>query len=440
MVKDFRSFQKRIYDAVHGFIRFDDYERKLIDSKPFQRLRYISQLGVSYLVFPGATNKRFEHSIGVMEVATRIYHRICKNVRPDVFHLIPRKGSAEYVYWKKVLRMAALCHDLGHLPFSHVGEKDLLGKEGHESYTLKIIQSPLLEEIWDEMQSRPEILKGLERNFQEDVAKISIGEEKLKQLVDKPISYTSWEKILSQIITGDFFGADRIDYLLRDSKSTGIVYGFFDYQQLIEMLRILPSPSDEKDQLELGIDEKGLEACEALLLARYFMHKRVYHNATTKAYNFHLRRFMRYLYEKHPELLQIENYLNTKDTDILKELEKAANDFNDPSNLDATTVLFRKDHFKAILLPDQVSEKDLREFQHTNGISPDKIEWEFSNKKEAKNFTFPVARRHLIIQQAKDCSSLLASLPISKNNWLYISPEYEILFLETLKEKILPIW
>ena len=105
MVKDFVSTQKRIYDSVHGFIRFDEYERKLIDSKPFQRLHFIHQLGIGYLVYPGATHSRFEHSLGVMDLATRIYNRICKTARPDVLHLVPREGSAEYVYWKKVIRI-----------------------------------------------------------------------------------------------------------------------------------------------------------------------------------------------------------------------------------------------------------------------------------------------------------------------------------------------
>ena len=148
MVKKFLSSHYRIYDAVHGFIRFDEYEKQLIDSLPFQRLRYINQLGMGYLVFPGATHKRFEHSLGVMDLSSKIYTRICQYSRPDIFYLIPRKGSFEYTYWKKVLRLAALCHDLGHLPFSHVAECDVLKKGCHEQYTFEIINSSFLENIW----------------------------------------------------------------------------------------------------------------------------------------------------------------------------------------------------------------------------------------------------------------------------------------------------
>src|SRR3982751_6175109 len=93
MVKDFLYADKKIYDSVHGFIPFDEFEKELIDSLPFQRLHYIHQLGIAYLVYPGATHTRFEHSLGVMQLASFMFDKICKSVRPDVFHFVPRKGS-----------------------------------------------------------------------------------------------------------------------------------------------------------------------------------------------------------------------------------------------------------------------------------------------------------------------------------------------------------
>src|SRR3989344_2454610 len=161
LAKDFRDADKKIYDSVHGFIPFDEYEKEVIDSLPFQRLHYIHQLGIAYLVYPGATHTRFEHSLGVMFLATLMFDKICKSVRPDVFHFVPRKGSSEYLYWKRVLRMAALCHDLGHLPFSHVAEQDLLNPFGHEAWTLKIIDSPYLKPLWDKLRSSPAYLEDL---------------------------------------------------------------------------------------------------------------------------------------------------------------------------------------------------------------------------------------------------------------------------------------
>src|SRR5579863_6050989 len=97
MVKDFLHADKKIYDSVHGFIPFDEFEKELIDSVPFQRLHYIHQLGIAYLVYPGATHTRFEHSLGVMLLASLMFDKICKSVRPDVFHFVPRKGSSEFL-------------------------------------------------------------------------------------------------------------------------------------------------------------------------------------------------------------------------------------------------------------------------------------------------------------------------------------------------------
>ena len=139
-----------IRDPVHVFIRMDSDERRVLDSRPIQRLRHIHQLALSYLVYPGATHRRFEHSLGVMELAGRVFDVITRpeNLRHDsVRGLIP-KGD-ELPYWRRVLRMAALCHDVGHLPFSHAAEKELL-PEGwdHERLTLEIIRSVEMKEIW----------------------------------------------------------------------------------------------------------------------------------------------------------------------------------------------------------------------------------------------------------------------------------------------------
>jgi uncharacterized protein len=153
MVKDFFYSHRKIYDSLHGFIRFDDVIKELIDTLLFQRLHYIHQLGISYLVYPGATHTRFEHSLGVMELATRIFHNICKHARPDVFPIVPRKGSYEYLYWMKILRVAALCHDMGHLPFSHVAEQDLLGDKGHEYITEQLIRSEYLAPVWEKLRA-----------------------------------------------------------------------------------------------------------------------------------------------------------------------------------------------------------------------------------------------------------------------------------------------
>jgi hypothetical protein len=432
MVKDFLYADKKIFDSVHGFVPFDEYEKELIDSLPFQRLHYIHQLGIAYLVYPGATHTRFEHSLGVMALATLMFEKICKSIRPDVFHFVPRKGSSEFLYWRRVLRMAALCHDLGHLPFSHVAEKDLLGAHGHEHWTLKIIDSPFMEMVWDKLKKCPAYLEDLvERNIVDDIKKIAVGEGKWKSVTGQ--SFTPWEKIISEIITGDFFGADRIDYLIRDAKSTGVAYGLFDYHQLIESLRILPSVDRGSDELQLGIDENGLESCEALLLARHFMHRRIYQYSSVKAYNFHLRRYMKANYAK--KLSTVDEFLSLSDTDVISELNKAAKDPKLAGHADAKCVIFRQHRFRAIALGDHYTEADMKKFKMDHGLADGEIDWEFHRAElPPDRLSFPVSRKHLVIQKARDCSDLLLKVPSKKANWVYISPERDLELVNFLEK------
>ena len=114
-----------IRDPIHTFVRLDSAERQVLDSRPFQRLRHIHQLALTYLVYPGATHKRFEHSLGVMELASRVFDTVTSraNVTDRVRDRLRQLDNRdELAYWRRVLRMAALCHDLGHLPFSHAAE------------------------------------------------------------------------------------------------------------------------------------------------------------------------------------------------------------------------------------------------------------------------------------------------------------------------------
>ncbi len=129
-------------------------------------------------------------------------------------------------YWRRVLRMAALLHDVGHLPFSHAAEHELLPPGwDHEHLTVAIICSPEMHELWGSLT--PPLRA-------EDIAKLAVGPRKLKTE-----RFMDWEAILSEIVVGDAFGADRIDYLLRDSHHTGVAYGRFDHHRLIDTLRIL---------------------------------------------------------------------------------------------------------------------------------------------------------------------------------------------------------
>src|ERR1039458_1420049 len=110
-----------IRDPIHAFVRLDSDERRVLDSAPCQRLREIHQLALTYLLYPGATHRRFEHSLGVMELAGRVFDVVTDrdNVLPEVQEALPEITQKNQLgYWRSALRVAALCHDIGHLPVS----------------------------------------------------------------------------------------------------------------------------------------------------------------------------------------------------------------------------------------------------------------------------------------------------------------------------------
>ena len=160
-------------DPIYAFINVRAAERQIIDSRPFQRLRHIHQLALTHLVYPGATHRRFEHSLGVMETATKIFDAVTnKNniLFQEIRDIFP--DDQDVSYWRSILRAAALCHDLGHLPFSHAAEKELLPEgRDHESITVDIIKSEEMEEIWDS------VIPKLDSNY---IAKISVGPKTFK--------------------------------------------------------------------------------------------------------------------------------------------------------------------------------------------------------------------------------------------------------------------
>ena len=217
--------QHEIRDPIHTFIRLETDERRVVDSRPFQRLRHINQLALTHLIYPGATHRRFEHSLGVMELAGRVYDIVTDPANlyvESARDLVPEQNSFDHQYWRRVVRMAALCHDIGHLPFSHAGEGLLPDGKKHEHLTAALVESEYLGPAWQILNVKPT-----------DIAKLAVGPGKYTQA-----RFSDWEAILSEIIIGDAFGVDRIDYLLRDSHHAGVAYGKFDHNRLIDNLRI----------------------------------------------------------------------------------------------------------------------------------------------------------------------------------------------------------
>jgi HD superfamily phosphohydrolase len=330
-----------IRDPIHVFVRMDNAERDVLNSHPFQRLRHIHQLATTYLVYPGATHRRFEHSLGVMELSARVFDVITNpdNVSEQVRDLLtPIAREDERHYWRRVLRVAALCHDMGHLPFSHAAEHELL-PEGwdHERLTREIVLSQEMRSIWQD--SRPPL-------DPEDIVKLAIGPKKAPDL-----PFSDWEAILSEVIVGDAFGVDRMDYLLRDSLHTGVAYGRFDHYRLIDTLRILPPPPSGKGESSrepmLGVEEGGLHSAEALMLARYFMYTQMYFHPIRRIYDIHLKDFLKEWLPTGRFPTNVEDLLRITDNEVAAAMLKAGRDKAAKGHAHATRLLKRQ-HFKTV--------------------------------------------------------------------------------------------
>src|SRR6516165_6619056 len=126
----------------------------------------------------------------------------------------------------------------------------------------------------------------------------------------------AWQAILSEIIVGDAFGVDRMDYLLRDSHHAGVAYGKFDHFRLIDTLRILPSGEDDSRQPTLGVEEGGLHSAEALLLARYYMYSQVYFHPIRRIYDIHLQDFLTAWLPGGKFPTDIESHLRMTDNEV----------------------------------------------------------------------------------------------------------------------------
>ncbi|MBZ5673206.1 MAG: HD domain-containing protein [Acidobacteriia bacterium] len=323
-----------IRDPIHGFIKLDSEERKLVNSRPFQRLRHIHQLALSYLVYPGATHRRFEHSLGVMDVSSRIYDVVTdpENIYHDsVRKLVPRRSEYEWGYWRRVLRMASLCHDMGHLPFSHAAEAALL-PEGvrHEHLSRDLVLSAEMMPIFAELKIRAA-----------DVAKLAVGPKYYGE------KFSDWESILYEVIGGNVFGADRIDYLLRDSYHSGVAYGRFDHNRLIETMRILPREDQDSKEPELGITRGGLQAAESLLWARYFIYTQLYFHPVRRIYDIHLKEFLQEWLEGGRFSTLLEDHLRMTDNKVLAGIDSASVNPQVKGYPEATRIAQRQ-HFRVL--------------------------------------------------------------------------------------------
>lgn len=242
-------------DPVHNIIAFDRERDKLflelIDSREMQRLRRIRQLGFSYITYPGAEHSRFAHSIGCAHLMSRMVNRL-EQLAAESEYAKLLDGIHRY---RELLICAAILHDIGHGPFSHVIER-MLGKK-HEYWTRKI--------IIDKSTTVNGILKKYDNDYPKNVSDI-IAKVFVPRFVVKLLS--------SQM------DVDRIDYLMRDSLLTGADYGNFDLEWFLNCITVGKVHGD----IEIGINyNKGLMIAEEFILARRYMYHQVYYHKTTRS-------------------------------------------------------------------------------------------------------------------------------------------------------------
>lgn len=238
------SETKVLKDPVHSYI-YINYEViwNCLDSKEFQRLRRIRQLGGDFQVYPTAEHSRFSHSLGVYEIVRRMVTEI-------------KSLSVELSEYDKIcVMLAGLLHDVGHGPFSHAFEH--VTKHSHEDYTAKIILGETeLNQVLTEVSPR----------LPEDIVSI--------------IEHNHPNDILNQIISGQL-DADRMDYLLRDSYFSATSYGQFDLERILRTMRVRKIDENKK---ALVVKYTGIHSVEDYIMARYQMYWQVYYHPVARSY------------------------------------------------------------------------------------------------------------------------------------------------------------
>lgn len=264
-------------DPIHGSIELDMAELRVVESRAFQRLRAIKQLGFNDHAFPGATHTRFAHSLGAAQVAGRVFDAIFP---PAGRGPLP---AEERLRLRTILRLAVLLHDVGHAPLSHAtefslplrgklaldcfGEAEKQQRAVHEDLTLLLVlRSDLVDILRQEFGAL-----GIEP---EDVAQL-IGGRHPDRAASFVVNGVDYGPLLSQIVAGEL-DADRMDYLLRDSFYTGVTYGNFDEQWLLTNLGF----HVEHDRAYLAFSHRAIFAFEDFLLSRYHMFVSVYYHHT----------------------------------------------------------------------------------------------------------------------------------------------------------------
>ena len=237
--------EHEVRDPIHGLVRLTDQEMGIVNTQAFQRLRRIRQLAMADLVYPGAVHTRFEHSLGTLHTAHLILD-----------HLNGLHGVCDEDV--RVVRLAALLHDIGHGPFSHVSEY-LLDKHYDksavgEATAVEKIHEKITVDVIDKDDELASLLSQDDRN---EIAGI--------------LSEGRTRDYRRDIVSSDL-DADKMDYLLRDAHFAGVRYGSFDLDKVIDVCRRY----ERGNESYLVVDEEGIYAVEQLVLAKQYMTRQVY--------------------------------------------------------------------------------------------------------------------------------------------------------------------
>ncbi|MCB0392021.1 MAG: HD domain-containing protein [Bdellovibrionales bacterium] len=250
--------KKVIFDNIHGYITLNRVEARILETPYYQRLRWIRQLGFSFYIFPGATHTRHAHALGVLHVMDKVLKSIGKAVSEE--KLFNPKARDEATIFHRTMRLAAMLHDIGTLPFSHTIELAYI------HHWRKQVKKPKVMANHEELGSH--IL--LNTDFEGGITKILKEEGIDPKELSKIIAGNSQNILANQLMHSDV-DADRMDYLLRDAHHTGVKLGVYDMELLLRNLR--SHKVGQKDIL--CVHENAINVVDSFLASRYFWYSQI---------------------------------------------------------------------------------------------------------------------------------------------------------------------
>jgi HD superfamily phosphohydrolases len=289
-----KELGKTIRDSVHGDIFIENKYMRIVNTKEFQRLRRIKQLSVGNYIFPSAEHTRLSHSIGTFHLMKKIIQHIEAQLN-NINILISEKD-------KELALLIALLHDVGHGPFSHAFEGVL--DKNHEQWTKEIILG--------NTEINREIVQNFGQDYPKQLVKL-ISKENSK--ADNKIGKKELDLffVIKSLISSQL-DADRLDYLVRDARSTGVVFGDIDLSRIIESIRI----TEVDDEIYVCVPQKNVLDIKNYLLARDSMHESVYFHPS----KCELEEIIRLIFKRCRELLMEDNLFEKNIPNYLKSLIK----------------------------------------------------------------------------------------------------------------------